>query len=100
MYGSSPYANTEYAGLLGASGPVNNPDVVLDDLGVGGRLLLEITLLFPNVNGTTIDLDDLGDGGRVTLYINKTQKDSGEWFADAGELWKRVPLHSQSNFLP
>lgn len=100
MYGSSPYGNTEYAGLSGGSPVNNNPEVNLDDLGIGGRLTLVLSLLFPNVNGVNVNLDDLGDGGRFILYLNRTQRESGEWFADAGELWKRVPLHSQSNFLP
>jgi hypothetical protein len=85
-YGSSPYGTTPYGGLLGGG---SSPDVTVDlsSLGAGGRLILNLAFRAPNVNGVNVVLDDIA-GTLLILYLNR---DLCQWFADAGELWRRVP---------
>jgi hypothetical protein len=96
IYGGSTYGSAPYGSIDGGVSP--NANVNMTSLGNGGRLTLLFTLLSPNVNGVDVNLANIANS-LLILYFNKNFDTDG-WFADAGELWKRVPLHSGVNFKP
>jgi hypothetical protein len=100
QYGSAPFGTTPY-GDISPQIPNPNATISLNGFGNGGRLNLVFSLIFPTVGGAYIDLNTLGNGGRLELLLNRNPDGSiYNPIADAGELWRRVPMHSGINFRP
>lgn len=102
LYGSTQFGTVPYGDLTpGATTTSPNVDVTLGGLGNGGRLNLVFSFPFPNIQGADVNLDDLGSGGVLNLFFNRNPDGTQfKQFADAGELWRRVPMNKSINFRP
>lgn len=93
IYGSQTYGPDTYAN----NGEGQSPNAIIDmsSLGGGGIITILLDPLSPNVNGVNVNLDAIPNSLIIIDLSSYSFK-----FSDAGELWKRVPQHSQANFLP
>jgi hypothetical protein len=92
--------------IISDSVDIDVTDLADSDDFIDGVFVLNLEFLPGNANSALVDVTDLEDSpnfldGVFIIYLNKNSDGSDyEPVADSGELWKRVPRHSQSTFLP